>query len=58
MDFTLTHAIAGIIMLAGVSGSHWMNKVDIAVNETKIQGVTRQLDRIEDKIDMLFLEKK
>ncbi len=53
MDFTLTHILTVVVMAGSVSGSHWMNKTDIAVNEANIVNITKQLDRIEKKVDEL-----
>ena len=54
MDITIANVIAVVVMTAGVSGSHWMNKTDIAVNETNIESITNELDRIEKKVDRII----
>jgi hypothetical protein len=50
MDMT-TLAVGAGAMLLSVGGSYMYTKVDIAVNTTNIQNITKQLDRIEKTVD-------
>jgi uncharacterized protein YxeA len=47
-----TAAIAGVItVILSIGGSYMATKSDVAVNANDIVHITKQLDRIEEKID-------
>lgn len=52
MDMTAI-AIGATALVLSVGGSYMASQVDIAVNTTNIENITKQLDRIEDKVDDL-----
>lgn len=52
MDFTAL-ALGAVALVLSVGGSYMATQVDIAVNTTNIENITKQLDRIEDKVDDL-----
>ena len=53
MDLTMASIVGAIALVASAGGSYIASQVDIAVNATNIQNITKQLDRIETKVDKL-----
>lgn len=52
MDMTAL-ALGAVALILSVGGSYMATQIDIAVNTTNIENITKQLDRIEDKVDDL-----
>ena len=50
---TLPGIISVVVLSVGGLGAYYDTKTDIAINENNIQHITKQLDRIEAKLDKL-----
>lgn len=46
-------SIGAVALILSVGGSYMATQVDIAVNVANIDNITKQLDRIEKKVDEL-----